>query len=211
MNYSWTEDYARRFLRSIPDEIIGRLLWETVRNGPVSNSHKEKADAMKAIVVYESLWGNTAAVARAIAEGLGSGAKALSTAEANTAALAGVDIIVAGAPVLGFSVPSDRMIQTIEAGKVRENVPPDTSQPSMRSWLDALAAGRGRSAAFETRIWWSPGGSTGGIERGLESKGYSPLAKPRRFIVKGKYGPLREGEIEKARAWGADLAQAMKV
>jgi flavodoxin len=36
---------------------------------------------MKAIVVYESLWGSTAAVARAIADGLGSGARALSTAE----------------------------------------------------------------------------------------------------------------------------------
>ncbi len=35
---------------------------------------------MKAIVVYESLWGNTAAIARAIAEGIGSGARALSTA-----------------------------------------------------------------------------------------------------------------------------------
>jgi flavodoxin len=28
---------------------------------------------MKAVVVYESLWGNTAAVARAIAEGMGLG------------------------------------------------------------------------------------------------------------------------------------------
>jgi flavodoxin len=35
---------------------------------------------MKAIVVYESLWGNTAAIARAIAEGIGLEARALSTA-----------------------------------------------------------------------------------------------------------------------------------
>ncbi|HEY5119653.1 MAG TPA: hypothetical protein VII90_09365, partial [Anaerolineales bacterium] len=69
---------------------------------------------MKAIVVYESLWGNTAAVARAIAEGLGSGAKALSTAEASAAALAGADLIVAGAPVLGFRVPSAQMLQMID-------------------------------------------------------------------------------------------------
>jgi flavodoxin len=34
---------------------------------------------MKAIVVYESYWGNTAAVARAIAEGLGPDARAIST------------------------------------------------------------------------------------------------------------------------------------
>jgi hypothetical protein len=163
---------------------------------------------MKAIVVFESLWGNTATLARAIAEGLGSGAKALSTAEANTAALAGADLIVAGAPVLGFRVPSAQMLQMIEQS--REKVAPDLSQPAMGAWLDALAPGRGRCAAFETRIWWSPGGSTGGIERGLESKGYGILAKAQRFIVSGKYGPLRAGELDKARAWGAELALAMK-
>jgi hypothetical protein len=165
---------------------------------------------MKAVVVYESLWGNTAAVARAIAEGLGAGAQTLSTAQATAAAIAGADLIVAGAPVLGFSVPSDRMIQTIEAGKAKEKVAPDLSHPPMRAWLDGLVAGRGRSAAFETRIWWSPGGSTGGIERGLERAGYTTLSKAQRFIVTGKYGPLRDGELEKARAWGAELAQAMK-
>ncbi|MGE5590528.1 MAG: hypothetical protein ACM3ZA_07915 [Bacillota bacterium] len=41
---------------------------------------------MKAVVVYESHWGNTAAVARAIAAGMGPGAQALSTAEASGAA-----------------------------------------------------------------------------------------------------------------------------
>jgi flavodoxin len=69
---------------------------------------------MKAIVVYESLWGNTAALAKAIAEGIGSGTQALSTAQANAAALKGVDLIVAGAPVLGFRVPSDDMLKMID-------------------------------------------------------------------------------------------------
>lgn len=52
---------------------------------------------MKAVVVFESHWGNTAAVARAIAEGIGPEARALSTADATEATLAGVDLIVAGA------------------------------------------------------------------------------------------------------------------
>ena len=53
---------------------------------------------MKAIVVYESLWGNTAAIARAIAEGIGPEARALSTAEATGPAIADVDLLVAGSP-----------------------------------------------------------------------------------------------------------------
>ena len=40
---------------------------------------------MKAIVVYESYWGNTASVARAIAEGIGAGAQALTTTDATAA------------------------------------------------------------------------------------------------------------------------------
>jgi hypothetical protein len=86
---------------------------------------------------------------------------------------------------------------------------PDLSHPSMRSWLDALPKGHGRSAAFETRIWWSPGGATPGIIRGLERAGYRPLGKGKRFIVTGTYGPLRDGELERARLWGAELTKAM--
>ena len=44
---------------------------------------------MKTVVVYESLWGNTARIARAVAEGIGPEARALSTAEATHAAVAG--------------------------------------------------------------------------------------------------------------------------
>jgi hypothetical protein len=43
----------------------------------------------------------------------------------------------------------------------------------------------------------------------LERAGYPRLTKARRFVVKGKYGPLRDGELERARRWGAELAQAM--
>jgi hypothetical protein len=63
----------------------------------------------------------------------------------------------------------------------------------MRSWLEALPAGHGRAAAFETRLWWSPGGATAGITRGLERAGYPSLAKAQRFVVRGAYGPLRDG------------------
>ena len=71
----------------------------------------------------------------------------------------------------------------------------------MRSWIDVLTAGNGRAAAFETRIWWSPGSAAKSILGKLEGAGYHPAAKPQRYVVKGKYGPLREGELEKAKAW----------
>jgi len=165
---------------------------------------------VKAVVVYESIWGNTAAIAHAIAEGLGAGTLVLSTAEASPEAVAGADLLVVGAPVLGFSVPSDSMLKSIDTGQAKDPVKPDVSQPSMSAWLKTLPQGSGRSAAFETRISWSPGGSTGGIERALKNAGYTPLVKAGRFVVKGKYGPLRDGELERAKQWGVALALAMK-
>jgi hypothetical protein len=165
---------------------------------------------MKAIVVYESLWGNTAAIARAIAEGIGPEAQALSTAEATAEVIADADLIVAGAPVIAFNLPTEQTRDSIRTNPSRARSNPDFSHPSMRSWLEALPKGQGRAAAFETRLWWSPGGSTSTIVRKLEGAGYRTVAKAQRFIVKGAYGPLRNGEVERARQWGAELAQAMR-
>ncbi len=44
----------------------------------------------------------------------------------------------------------------------------------------------------------------------LVTLGYWPAAKPQRFIVQGKYGPLRAGELERAKARGAALAREIQ-
>jgi hypothetical protein len=165
---------------------------------------------VNAVVVYESHWGNTAEVARAIAEGLGPEACVLTTDEATGAAISDADLIVAGAPVIAFRLASDKMRAGLANDPSKAPAPPDLSHPSMRSWLKDLPWGRGRSAAFETRIWWSPRGATGDIERGLQGAGYLPLAKAGRFVVTGTYGPLKDGELERARQWGTELAASMK-
>lgn len=164
---------------------------------------------MKAVVVYESLWGNTAAVARAIAEGLGEGTPALTTDAALPEAIADADLIVAGAPVLAFSLPTDAMRDSVASSEVGAPTPPDLAHPSLRSWLDSLPAGAGNCAAFETRIWWSPRGATGDIEKRLQRAGRRIVSKAHRFVVKDKYGPLRDGEVERARQWGVELGQAI--
>lgn len=164
---------------------------------------------MKAIVVYESHWGNTAAIARAVAEGLGEGTPALSTSEAGPEALIGVELIVAGSPLLGFALPTESMVKSLSNEANLGAKPPDLSHPSMRAWLAALPAGQGKAAAFETRIWWSPGSAAKAILRMLGEHGYQPLAPHKPFVVTQKYGPLREGEIDAACAWGAELAHLL--
>jgi hypothetical protein len=164
---------------------------------------------MKAVVVFESLWGNTAAIARAIAEGIGPVAQVLATDEATADVVADADLIVAGAPVLGFSLPSDTIRNSIATGEKDAPTRPDLSHPSMRAWLAALPPGHAGSAVFETRFRWSPGGATGAIGSGLKRAGYRPVAKAQKFLVTGKYGPLADGELERARHWGETLAEAV--
>jgi flavorubredoxin len=164
---------------------------------------------MKAVVVYESLWGNTAAVARAIAGGIGSEAMAVPTDAATHEVVADADLLVAGAPVFGFSLPTDTMRASIARDEANAPHTPDLSHPSLRSWLDALPPGHAAAAAFETRIWWSPRGATGDIESRLTKAGYRTIAQAKKFVVKDKYGPLRDGELERARQWGAELAATL--
>jgi hypothetical protein len=165
---------------------------------------------MNAVVVYESLWGNTAAVAREIAEGLGVGVRALSTAEAAGEAMAGVELIVAGSPVLGFKLPTEEMRRGARDNPGgRPPRPADLSHPSMRSWLDGLPAGHGLSAAFDTQVRGPFGKAAPAIAEALEAAGYERLADPVGFVVKGKFGPMRKGELERARQWGSELAARM--
>ena len=168
---------------------------------------------MKAIVVYESYWGNTASVARAIAEGIGPDARPMSTAEAVGEAVAGVDLIVAGSPIVAFALPTEKTRANMAAKPDKKAPKPaDLSHPAMRTWLAALPVGGGkvRAAAFETGFKLSPGGSGATILKILERRGYVPIAKKQRFLVKTGYGPMKEGEIDRARAWGAELAKLVR-
>lgn len=160
---------------------------------------------MNGIVIYESHWGNTEVVARAIAAGLGPEARAARTDEVSEADLEAADIVVVGAPVIAFGLAREDM----RAGLVNDHKAPkpaDIEHPSMRSWLGGLARHGTPFAAFETRIWWSPRGATGAIEKGMTKAGYQPIAKAQRFVVEGTYGPLRDGELHRARGWGSELA-----
>jgi hypothetical protein len=161
---------------------------------------------MHAVVVYESFWGNTAAVARAIADGIGPHAAAMTTDEATPDVVSGAELVVVGAPVLGFRLPTDAVRDGL-VGESGAPFPADTTHRSLRSWLGSLPDGSTPVAAFETRFRWSPGGAIGTITRELERAGYRSVARGQKFLVTGKYGPLKDGELERAWQWGAELAE----
>ncbi len=163
---------------------------------------------MRAVVVYESLWGNTAAVAQAIAGALGPDAVALNTADASPDRIAGADLIVAGAPVFAFQLSTERVRDDIrDHPQPGAPTPPDLTAPSLRSWISSLPDGSTLVAGFDTRVRGPFGKGSPTILRELQAKGYRPLTRPEGFIVQGKYGPLRPGEIERAAQWGERLRE----
>jgi hypothetical protein len=168
---------------------------------------------MNALVVYESVYGNTRDVAEAVAEGLGD-AEVVPVHEAADRAR-GVDLLVVGAPTHIHGLPTPRSRQA-GADAVREHTgtlvePGVAEEPGLRAWLPGLPRGGGhaRAAVFDTRLdkpAWLTGAASHGIARRLRRHGYDVLAIES-FLVEGSEGPLEPGELERARAWGRELAQ----
>ena len=159
---------------------------------------------MRACVVFESLFGNTQAVANAVAEGLAS-VMAVDVVEAGVAPTTwdATTLLVVGGPThaFGMSRPSTRQDARQRAGG---HV---VSQGNgVREWLAELhPEGRGTpAAAFDTRIDKPrvPGSAGRGAERRLRRLGFTVLVPAESFFVTDVAGPLLDGELARARRWG---------
>jgi len=166
---------------------------------------------MRALVVYESVYGNTHAVADAIAEGLGD-AEVLSVHEA--AGRSGeAELLVVGGPTHMHGLATSRSREMAAAGAEEDGGmaidPAATKEPGLRGYPHDLPDRQGaRAAAFDTRLdrsRWLSGVASRGIAKRLSRRGYDVLASES-FLVDASEGPLAEGELDRAREWGAELA-----
>lgn len=164
---------------------------------------------MKALVVYESLFGNTRLVAEAVADELGRRmtVELLPVAEAPAAIHELIDLIVVGGPTHAFSMsrPSTR------ADAVRQGASEPLSEVGIREWLQQLPAGPHSEsvATFDTRVDRArhlPGSAAKKADRLARAHGYGPAIARESFYVSEVSGPLLPGEADRARAWGRDLA-----
>jgi hypothetical protein len=79
-------------------------------------------------------------------------------------------------------------------------------------WLAERKGDGKKAAAFDTRIDKSPmltGAASRGIAKRLKKAGYEVVADPESFFVDDSEGPLAEGELDRAKAWGASLAEKL--
>jgi hypothetical protein len=170
---------------------------------------------MRALVVYESLYGNTHAVAISIAAGLSASHEVtlVPVTRATPELVAAADLVVAGGPthMHGMSTAGSRRMAVDAAAKEGSGLAmdPDADGPGMRGWLSGMGAGRGLATAFDTRLSGAPmltGRASRGISRLLKAHGYRLLATPESFLV-SKQGTLLEGEEARAHAWGALIGE----
>jgi flavodoxin I len=149
---------------------------------------------MRALIVYDSQFGNTERVARAIEEGVAPSGevKLASVKEVSLSDLDLVDLLVVGSPVQGGKA-------TLAVQEFLNQIPPDGLRNVM-------------VAAFDTRLKNALvklfGYAAGPILDVLKNRGGRPVAAPEGFVVRGRKGPLAEGELERASAWAKAVVEA---
>jgi hypothetical protein len=163
-----------------------------------------------ALVVFESMFGNTKTIAEAVAEGLSSQIPTdlLEVGAASDVLAGDVDLLVVGGPThaFGMSRPRTREDATRQAGGhvVSERT-------GLREWLASLERRTGKvaAAAFDTRIDKPrvPGSAARGAEKRLRKLSFRIAAPSESFYVTGVAGPLVDGETERAYRWGQRLGE----
>jgi hypothetical protein len=170
---------------------------------------------VRALVVYESMYGNTRAIAISIAAGLGASHEVTlaPVARATPELVRAADLLVVGGPthMHGMSTAPSRRAAAEAAREPGSGLAmdPDASGPGIRDWLAQAGAGRGLAVAFDTRIGGSPvltGRASRGISRLLKGHGHRLLTASESFLV-SKQGRLLDGEAARAQAWGTMLGE----
>ena len=147
---------------------------------------------MKTLVVYDSLYGNTEIIARAIGDAIPGEVPVLRVEQVNAGDLEHVDLLIVGSPTHG-ALPTEAVQGLLER-------------------IGSPAREGARAATFDTRLTWGFLERWGGfaapkIADTLQGKGWTLAGEPGGFFVRGlKKGPLKRGEAERATAWAKGLA-----
>ena len=152
---------------------------------------------MRTLLAYDSVYGNTEIVAKAIAAALPGEVRVQRARDVDVGDWETVDLLVIGSPTHG-AMPTEAAQALVD----RIGPPPHEGA---------------RVATFDTRLTWPFLERWGGfaapkMAEALQDRGWTLACEPGGFFVKGlKKGPLKKGEIERARAWARALVQDERI
>ena len=158
---------------------------------------------MRALVVYDSVFGNTERIAQAIADGLGPQVRVelLRADDVAAGQVGGLDLLLVGSPTRGFR-PTEAVATFLKG--IRSKGLAGTKVAAFDTRYEANELD---SAALRLLV------KTGGyaatrIARGLEKAGGDMVVPSEGFFVEGEKGPLRAGELERAARWATSILGA---
>ena len=169
---------------------------------------------MKTLIVFESMFGNTEAFAREIADGLASTGAQVAVADVRKVRpddLRNCDLLVVGAPTHAFSLSRAGTRQDA----VRQGADPSRAALGAREWLAGLSElvadeHRPAVAVFDSRVdkvRRLPGSAARRAAKTLRGLGFTLVDRPTSFFVLDVKGPIATGERERARSWGDFLGR----
>ena len=149
---------------------------------------------MKALIVYDSVYGNTEKIAKAIGGAIAGEVKVLRMDEVDYSELKTLDLFIVGSPTQG-----GRPTLAIQdfLNKVTEEAIKGINVAAF-------------DTTFSTRLVGVFGYAAGKIADSLKRKGGTLILSPQGFFVKGKEGPLKEGELERAANWAKEIVKSKK-
>jgi flavodoxin I len=151
---------------------------------------------MHILVIYESQFGNTEQIARAIAQALGEcgSVHLVPMVKTDDALEQGVDLLVLGSPTQHHGATPEMLAWL-------DHIPPNT--------LDGMSI-----AVFDTRYHMSKlfsGSAAQVIGKEVRNRGGRLIAPPESFFVTVREGPLEAGEVERAVVWANALAATLRL
>lgn len=165
---------------------------------------------MTTLVVYDSAYGNTEMIAKAVGEGLsvkGDFVSVRYVGNLQQGDLDGLELLVVGSPT--------QRTTYIEGIKTfLENIPPGNLKGVSVAAFDTRIDNddmqglvKSRVTRFFVKLFLKKFAAPG-IDAELRKKGGKSIVAPEGFCVTGTEGPLKEGEQERAVAWGRQIAEA---
>ena len=175
---------------------------------------------MHTLVLYESMYGNTHAIAKAIGEGAHAHGEVtvIPAHDATPDLVTWADLVIVGGPThaRGMSTEASRRSAVAAAeqpdGWSEIELDPHAEGPGVREWLEGVGDADGTPAiAFDTRVIGPSlltGRAASALDEGLRAHGFRVDAKPESFMIDTRQR-LRFGEVDRARKWGARMAASV--
>jgi len=150
---------------------------------------------MKVLVVYDSYFGNTEKIARAVGSALGlTDGDIVKVSDVKPGQTTGLDILIVGSPTRAFQASNGTKA-------FLKSLPSDALKGVKVAAFDTRMTVDGKTPAFLRVLVKIFGYAAEPIARRLARKGGSQVLEPAGFLVDDTEGPLHEGELERAAEW----------